>query len=91
MEAGRSGAINVAPTLTHTRSMEDRMSANTSLQLGTLLIFPITNACSNCQRQCGDDELSECLRCGARYCSCSWECQCDRDAVEILSRAEVTL
>jgi hypothetical protein len=52
-----------------------------------LLTFPITNPCSNCHRQCGDDELSECVRCGARYCSCSWECQCDRDAVEIVSRA----
>jgi hypothetical protein len=82
--------LNVAPTLTNMKGLT-LMAAINIVHRSMVLAFPITNACSNCQRQCGDDELSECLRCGARYCSCSWQCQCDRDAVEILSRAGVTL
>lgn len=54
----------------------------------TVLQFPIQLSCPTCGRACGDDELSECLRCGQRYCSNDeWTCQCDRDAVEIAERS----
>lgn len=56
-----------------------------------VLTFPITNPCSGCGRQCGDDELSECLRCGHRYCKqagCE-VCACDRFALEMAQRMEV--
>jgi hypothetical protein len=53
-----------------------------------LLQFPIQFSCPTCSRPCGEDELSECLRCGQRYCSQdSWEYQCDRDAAEMQQRA----
>lgn len=66
------------------------MEAETSLtRSAKILAFPVTNPCSGCGRQCADDELNECARCGARYCEkpeC-WSCQCDRDAIEIVERA----
>jgi hypothetical protein len=64
------------------------MSANKILQ------FPLerVSTCPTCGRPCGDDELSECLRCGARYCQRdSWECECDRVAREIVERARPVL
>lgn len=55
--------------------------------MASLLAFPVQFSCPTCKRPCGEDELSECLRCGQRYCSNDdWTCQCDRDAVEILER-----
>lgn len=52
-----------------------------------VLQFPVKHACPTCGRPCGEDELSECLRCGQKYCERdSWECQCDRTAREILLR-----
>jgi hypothetical protein len=57
----------------------------------TVLSFPVTNPCSGCGRQCADDEMSECLRCGHRYCKrhgCE-VCACDRTAVELAQRAEI--
>src|SRR4029077_8669496 len=47
-------------------------------------------SCSNCGRVCGDDELNECLRCGEQYCerAACWECSCDREATEIVQRAQ---
>lgn len=52
-----------------------------------LLAFPVQFSCPTCGRACGEDELSECLRCGQQYCERdSWQCQCDRDAAEILQR-----
>jgi hypothetical protein len=55
-----------------------------------LLMFPVQHKCSTCDRMCSPEDLSCCLRCGQEYCSeCSWECRCDRDAAEILGRAEV--
>ena len=55
--------------------------------MATLFAFPVQFSCPTCSRPCCEDDLSECLRCGLRYCqSDSWECQCDRDAAEILSR-----
>ena len=59
--------------------------------MSKLLAFVADVVCCNCGRACGDDELSECLLCGARYCECSWQCQCDRDAVEIMERADTVL
>jgi hypothetical protein len=57
-----------------------------------VLLFPVQLCCPTCQRPCGEDELSECLRCGQRYCKLdSWECECDRVAREIVARAEVHL
>ena len=55
----------------------------------TVLKFPVRFSCPTCQRPCGEDELSECLRCGQRYCSNdSWDCQCDLDALDMLNRAQ---
>jgi hypothetical protein len=58
--------------------------------MAKLLAFPVQHSCPSCSRPCGEDELSECLRCGLRYCSnpACWECQCDRDALEMVQRAE---
>ena len=53
-----------------------------------LLMFPTQLTCPTCGRPCGEDELSECLRCGQQYCQRdSWECECDRIAAEIIDRA----
>jgi hypothetical protein len=63
------------------------MSANTSLQLGTLLAFPVQHECPTCKRACSDEDLSECLSCGQKYCQFdSWDCACDRFAREIVER-----
>jgi hypothetical protein len=66
------------------------MSAKEILPVtATVLAFPVQFSCPTCSRPCGEDELSDCLRCGQRYCSHDdWTCQCDRDAAEILSRAK---
>ena len=54
----------------------------------TVLQFAVQHSCPTCGRACGEDELSECLRCGQRYCERdTWECQCDRDAAEIIERS----
>lgn len=66
------------------------MEAKPSVQRASakILSFPVTNPCSVCGQQFDADELSGCLRCGAAYCRhCEWECQCDRDALEIVQRA----
>ena len=56
----------------------------------TVLLFHVQLSCPTCGRACGDDEVSECIRCGQRHCQYdSWECQCDRDAAEIVQRAEM--
>jgi hypothetical protein len=68
------------------------MEANPSVTPSAkILAFPTTNPCSGCGRQCADDELSQCLRRGARYCERAecWECQCDRDALEMVQRAHL--
>jgi len=60
--------------------------------MADLLQFPAQHVCPTCNRPCGQDELSECLRCGRQYCKHDdWTCQCDRDAADILSRAGVSL
>lgn len=52
-----------------------------------VLSFPIQTECPTCGRACSDEDLSECLRCGQRYCSKdSWECACDREAAEVIDR-----
>jgi len=57
--------------------------------MSNVLAFPVQLACPTCGRPCGEDELSECTRCGQRYCQQdSWDCECDRTAREILARAQ---
>lgn len=57
------------------------MSANKILQF---------RGCPACNRPCANADLSMCLRCGQEYCSrCSWECECDRVAREVLERGTV--
>jgi hypothetical protein len=57
--------------------------------MSTILQFPVRFSCPTCTRMCSPEDLSSCLRCGQEYCSeCSWECQCDRDAAEILRRTQ---
>ena len=52
-----------------------------------ILQFPVQHACPTCARPCSPEDLSECLRCGQQYCSRdSWECECDRQALEIVER-----
>jgi len=65
------------------------MSATRTLHPSKVLPFIASVVCSNCGRACGDDELSECLRCGERYCECSWDCVCDQTAREIMERAGI--
>jgi hypothetical protein len=67
------------------------MSATTSVNpMANVLAFPVKHACPTCEAMCSPDDLSMCLRCGQEYCSqCSWECQCDRDAAEMVQRADV--
>ena len=69
------------------------MEANSSLPLmAKVLAFPVQHSCPTCERMCSPEDLSECLRCGALYCSkCTWECQCDRDAAELAERAKYRL
>lgn len=56
--------------------------------MSNVLAFPAQLSCPTCGRACGDDELSECLRCGQQYCSGDdWTCQCDRDSTELMQRA----
>jgi hypothetical protein len=51
--------------------------------MSTLLPLPVGFSyptCPTCQRPCGEDELSECLRCGKQYCQqddWSESCPCD--------------
>lgn len=53
-----------------------------------VLAFPAQTICPTCERACSEEDLSECLRCGQQYCSeDSWECECDRQATEIVDRA----
>ena len=56
----------------------------------TILDFPVAFTCPTCGRPCAEDELtSECLRCGQQFCGKDdGQCQCDRDAVEMLARAQ---
>lgn len=57
--------------------------------MADLFTFPVQCTCPTCGRPCGEDELAECARCGQQYCKRdSWECECDRTARELLSRAE---
>jgi hypothetical protein len=65
------------------------MSANSSVTpMAKVLAFPVQHNCPSCKQMCSPEDLSECLRCGALYCSqCSWECECDRQALEIVERA----
>jgi len=53
-----------------------------------VLEFPAPVLCPTCNRPCSIEDLSECLRCGQQYCRHdSWECECDREAEEIVARA----
>ena len=65
------------------------MQTDSSLTPSCKIIqFPVQHACPKCQQPCGEDELSQCLRCGAKYCGnpkC-WQCDCDLFAEEIAYR-----
>ena len=59
--------------------------------MSQVIAFPVQHACPTCSTACAEDELSECLRCGQKYCQRdTWECQCDRDAAEIVKRAQAS-
>ena len=54
-----------------------------------ILAFPVQHSCPKCGRVCSEEDLSDCLRCGQQYCSKDiWECQCNRNADEIVERAQ---
>jgi hypothetical protein len=58
--------------------------------MAKILRFPVQHACPTCQRPCGEDELSQCLRCGQKWCQFdTGECECDRFAREMAQRAQV--
>ena len=66
------------------------MEADSSLtRTAKVLAFPVQHNCPTCERMCSPEDLSMCLRCGAQYClnPACWECQCDRDALEMMERA----
>ncbi len=47
----------------------------------------LNRASPTCGRACAEEDLSSCLRCGQRYCRYdSWECECDRQAAEMVER-----
>lgn len=52
-----------------------------------IIAFPVQYKCPTCSRACAEEDLSQCLRCGQRYCRYdSWECICDRDAADMVER-----
>lgn len=65
------------------------MEANQSVpRTAKVLAFPVTHPCPTCGRQCSEDDLSACLRCGQQYCQQDdWTCECDRMALEMAQRA----
>lgn len=53
-----------------------------------ILTFPVQHSCPTCNRPCSPEDLSECLTCGQQYCKHdSWQCACDRVAIEVVQRA----
>lgn len=57
-----------------------------------IIDFPVQHKCPTCNRACSEEDLSQCLRCGQRYCRRDdWECECDRDASDMMSRAQTSV
>lgn len=57
--------------------------------MSVVVSFPSGFKCPSCNRSVSEEDLSECLTCGQKYCSskeCDWSCGCDRVAADIALR-----
>ena len=70
---------------------QDHTKIGGSTMTATILQMKAQHVCPTCERPCSPEDLSECLRCGQQFCKLdSWECECDRNAKEIMGRVQPT-